>query len=353
MALARAASPHPHHAPELGALMRQVLYAAVPGAVALFVAFGWGVVWQLLLCSLTALASEALVLRLRRRPIAPALRDASALVTAILLGLALPPYAPWWCAVFGTVFAIAIGKQLFGGLGFNPFNPAMLGYALLLISFPVQMTTWATPVDLVQRPMGLFDTTSLILFGHTSNHETLSSLATGIDAWTSATPLDTIKTRLGQGYTLAEASNTPILQGLSGFGWEWVNLAFLAGGIYLCLRKIADWRIPAGLLAALFVLSSCFYLADTDYYPGPGFHLLHGATMLGAFFIATDPITAATTPRGRWLFGLGIGILLYLIRTFGGYPDAIAFAVLLMNLAAPTLDALTVPRAFGQRQRHE
>ncbi|MBI2379925.1 MAG: electron transport complex subunit RsxD [Gammaproteobacteria bacterium] len=347
MSLAYAPSPHKSKAENLGAFMRQVVWAAVPGAVALFWAFGWGVVFQVWMCCFTAIATEALVLALRRRPIRPALTDCTALVTGVLLGLALPPYAPWWCAVFGSGFAILFGKQVYGGMGFNPFNPAMLGYVLLLVSFPVQMTIWATPLDLVQRPMGLWDGLSLVWLGETTNHETLVSLHSGIDAWTSASPLDHVKTQLGQGYSLSEALDTPIARGFSGFSWEWVNLAFGLGGLYLCVRKIADWRIPAGMLAALFVLASGFSLTDSDRYTGPIFQLFNGATMLGAFFIATDPVTAATTPRGRWLFGIGIGVLVYVIRTFGGYPDGMAFAVLLMNLAAPTLDYLTIPTAYG------
>lgn len=348
--LAHAPSPHKARHHDVGHVMRQVIWAAVPGALALFIAFGWGVWFQVFIASVTALASEALVLALRKRPVLPTLADCSALLTGVLLGLSLPPYAPWWAAVIGTGFGVVIGKQLYGGLGFNPFNPAMLGYVLLLVSFPVQMTTWATPTDLVQHPMGLLDTASLVYLGHTTNGETLTSLRTGIDAWTSATPLDTLKTQLGQGYTRAEAMNNPIFRGLGGIGWEWVNLAFALGGIYLCWRKIADWRIPVGLLTGLFAIACVFYWSDTDYYPSPFFHLLNGATMFGAFFIATDPVSASTTPRGRWLFGAGIGLLVYIIRSFGGYPDALAFSVLLMNLVAPTLDYLTPPRAYGHRK---
>lgn len=350
MTLAQAPSPHKPRVYDLGALMRQVIYAAVPGVLMLFVSYGWGVWLQLWICCFTALVCEALCLALRQRPILPTLKDCTALVTAVLLGLALPPYAPWWCGTLGTGFAIVVGKQLYGGMGFNPFNPAMLGYVFLLVSFPVQMTMWATPVDMVKTPMGLLDAFSLVWLGLTGGQETLVSLASGIDAWSGASPLDTLKTQLSQGFTRTEVMEAPLYRGLSGLGRGWVNIAFLLGGVYLCLRKIADWRIPAGILGALTAWASLFYLADSDYYASPGFHLLNGATMMGAFFIATDPVTASTTPWGRWLFGLGIGSLIFLIRTFGGYPDAVSFSVLLMNLTAPTLDYLTVPRVFGHRK---
>lgn len=302
----------------VGGVMRQVIYAALPGTAMLVLAFGRDQLLQLGLCIVTALVCEALALKLRGRAVAPGLRDSTALLTAVLLGLSLPAIAPWWCAVLGTAFAIFVGKQLFGGLGFNPFNPAMLGYALLLVCCTPHLTAWAMPA--------------------------------GFDAWTGATPLGQLHSALSQQLTVTETLQAPIFFGFAAPGWAWINLAFLAGGLYLCALRIADWRIPAGMLAALTVLATLSMLADGDRYAGPVFHLFHGATMLGAFFIATDPVTASTTPKGRWLFGIGVGVLLWLIRTFGVYPDGLAFAVLLMNLAAPMLDKLTVPAAYGQRR---
>lgn len=300
----------------VGAIMRHVLYASLPGTAMLLLTFGAGQAQLLALSVLGALGCEALALKLRGRVAAEGLRDGSALLTGLLLGLALPATAPWWCAVLGSAFAILVGKQLFGGLGFNPFNPAMLGYAFLLLAFTPQLAVWVMPAS--------------------------------VDAWSGASPLGHLQSALKQQLTVSEALRAPVFFGLTAPGWTWINLSFLLGGIYLCVRRLADWRIPAGMLAALVLISTVFSLADGDRYAGPLFHLFHGATMLGAFFIATDPVTASTTPRGRWLFGAGVGVLLWLIRSVGIYPDGLAFAVLLMNLVAPTLDTLTVPLAYGR-----
>jgi electron transport complex protein RnfD len=283
------------------------------------------------------------MLALRRRPIKPFLMDGSAAVTGVLLGLTLPPLAPWWIPVTGTAFAIIIAKQLFGGLGYNPFNPAMVGYAMLLISFPRQMTMWMEPLLLNHYQPGFADTLSYAFSGAFAGD-------TGIDAVTMATPLDTLKTqlRLNHGVEQIMAAN-PLFGSLGGKGWEWVNMGFLAGGLWLLYKKIITWHIPAAVLAAMAVMATVFHLAAPHAYASPLFHLASGATMLGAFFIATDPVTASTTPRGRLLYGIGIGVLIYVIRTWGGYPDGVAFAVLLMNMVVPTIDYYTQPRVFGHK----
>ena len=170
------------------------------------------------------------------------------------------------------------------------------------------------------------------------------------DALTMATPLDTVKTQTGLGVSIeAIQQNTASLFGfIAGRGWEWINLLFLLGGIGLIMLRIISWRIPVAMLGTLAILASIFYLLDSQSFASPLFHLLSGAAMLGAFFIATDPVTAATTPRGQLIYGAGIGVLVYVIRSWGGYPDAIAFAVLLMNMAVPTIDYYTKPRVFGE-----
>ena len=261
--------------------------------------------------------------------------------------LALPPLAPWWLPVLGSLFAIVIAKQLYGGLGYNPFNPAMVGFVVLLISFPREMSQWNAPTGLAQE-------------GHLSLGQALAWSLYGVlpqgidfDALTQATPLDHVKTALGQGRTLTEIRGEEWSGAFAGHGWEWVNLSFLLGGLYLLLRRIIAWQIPVGLLGALFVIALLFHAGDTDTAPAPLFHLFSGATMLGAFFIATDPVSASTTPRGRLLFGAGVGVIVYVIRSWGGYPDGIAFAVLLMNMAAPTIDYYTKPRVFGQGGKQE
>ncbi|RRQ21275.1 electron transport complex subunit RsxD [Thiohalobacter thiocyanaticus] len=334
-------SPHLSGTNHVGRLMRGVMLAALPGLILAWWFFGWGVLVNLVLAVSTCIGAEAAMLRMRRRPVRVTLGDGSAALTGLLLALALPPFAPWWIPVLGALFAIVIAKQLYGGLGYNPFNPAMVGYVVLLISFPREMTLWAPPQELADARLSLVQTLAWSLLG------TLPA-GTGIDAISMATPLDTIKTQLGLGLTLTEIQAGPRFGSLGGYGWEWVNLGFLLGGGWLLYRGTIQWQIPAGFLGGLFVMALLFYAADSDTYASPLFHLFSGAAMLGAFFIATDPVSASTTPRGRLVYGIGIGILVYIIRAWGGYPDGVAFAVLLMNMAVPTIDYYTQPRVYGQ-----
>ncbi|MDX1697948.1 MAG: electron transport complex subunit RsxD [Thiohalobacterales bacterium] len=333
-------SPHLPVADSVSAMMRLVLLALLPGTACFFWLFGWGVLINIGIASLTALVAEAVMLLLRRRPVGTALLDGSALVAGALLALALPPLAPWWIPVIGSLFAIVIAKQLYGGLGYNPFNPAMAGYVVLLISFPLEMTLWPPAGD---RP-DVATTLALIFTG---------SLPGGvsIDAVTMATPMDAVRTRLGLGETISGMQDGSLFGLLGGAGWEWINLGFLAGGLLLLKLRVIQWRIPVSMLAGLALTALLFHLIDPETYASPQFHLFSGAAMLGAFFIATDPVSASTTPLGRLCFGFGIGVLTWVIRTWGGYPDGVAFAVLLMNLAAPTIDFYTRPKIFGEQDR--
>lgn len=342
-------SPFDKKPNSINGLMLWVIGATLPGLFALVYFFGFGVIINLLLAAVSALAAEALILKWRKRPVVSTLYDGSALVTAWLFALCLPPLLPWWMTVLGCVFAIVVAKQLYGGLGNNIFNPAMVGYVLLLISFPVQMTAWLPPTDLAGHDLTLGDTFAMIFTGSGANGETLSQLRAGVDGFTMATPLDYVKTQLDQGFRISEIKESEIISGLSGSGWGWVNLAFLIGGISLLIKKVIGWQISAGVLLGIVLASLALYGVDSDHYNSPSFHLFSGATMLGAFFIATDPVTAATSAKGRWLFGLGIGVILVIIRTFGGYPDAFAFAILLMNMAVPLLDYYTKPKAYGHK----
>lgn len=338
MSLITVTSPHTVQPGNTGRFMRLVIYATLPGLLALTWCFGWGSLINVLWCSALAVATEAACLRARGRDLRFFLGDCSAWVTGLLLGLALPPFAPWWLSALGTVFAIAVGKQLYGGLGMNPFNPAMVAYALLLVSFPVPMTQWAAPTAGGGVP-GLSDSLAII-FGGLS-----------IDGRTMATPLDTFRQFAGTealDALLARPMFEPLGGARIGQGWAWVNLGFLAGGLFLLARRVISWHIPVAMLTALGGLATVFWLIDPSRYASPLLHLLSGATMLCAFFIATDPVTAAASRPGRLLFGAGIGVLLYIIRTFGAYPDAVAFAVLLMNLAAPTIDTYLQPRTWGE-----
>ena len=324
--------------------MRQVLYALIPGMVAYVYYFGWGLVFNVFIAVVVAVATEAAVLRLRNRPVLPLLADTSAVVTAVLLALALPPLSPWWMTSIGAGFAIVFAKQLYGGLGQNPFNPAMVGYVVLLISFPREMTAWLPPTVLAEHPLSFLQTLGAIATGQ---------LPQGIawDSITAATPLDTVKTGLGLGSTVSEIRTSPLFGDFGGRGWEWLGYYFFLGGLWLIYRRVISWHIPTAMLGALFALSGLFFLFDPDTHPSPLFHIFSCAAMLGAFFIATDPVSASTTPRGRLLFGAGVGVLTYVIRTWGGYPDGVAFAVLLMNMAAPTIDQYTQPRVFGHADK--
>jgi electron transport complex protein RnfD len=333
-------SPYIVEKTSVSIVMLKVLIALVPGIFAYVWIYGSGILVSLLIASVTALASEALVLKLRKRPIMPFLLDGSALVTAWLLALALPPLAPWWLVVVGTLFAIVIAKQLYGGLGYNPFNPAMIGYAVLLISFPVIMTQWPAPLELAQAHLSFMDHLHYI-FGH--------ALPDGvkIDAISSATPLDYLKTQLTLQHNVADISQASIFGQFGAKGGELVIGAYLLGGLYLLQQRIISWHIPVAFLATLAVMAGAFHLADPAHYAGPLFHLFSGAAVFCAFFIATDPVSGPTTPNGKLIFAAGVGALTYLIRVYGGYPDGVAFAVLLMNICVPLIDAYTQPRVFG------
>jgi electron transport complex protein RnfD len=351
-------------------IMLEVCLAGLPGAAMLGITFGAGV-WINLLAAITfALAFESGMLWLRSRDIKYGLADGSALVTGFLLGVALPPTSPWWLVAIGIFAAIVVAKHLYGGLGHNPFNPAMIGYLILLISFPVEMTRWLPPETLAADTalhslsgafsnfIGMHGATSqnplsTETYSNLDAHLTVDAYVT-VDAFTAATGLDALKTARGQLLSPEEAltaSPTLIQVGntLLSAGWHWPNLFFCCGGIYLLWRKHISWHIPMSVLGTLGL---CALLGSTiaPMTGGVSFHLLAGATMLGAFFIATDPVSAATSTRGKLLFGAGIGLITYIIRVLGGYPDAIAFAVVLMNICVPTIDYYTRPRTYGHAQ---
>jgi len=340
MALLRVTSPHTHAAVNTTRVMLTVVMACVPGMIALTLYFGYGSLMNIALCTLFCLAFEAVVLCLRKRTLAFYLKDYSAVVTGVLLGIALPPYAAWWLICVGAFFSIVVAKQLYGGLGCNPFNPAMVGYVVLLISFPIEMTQWLMPLGLSGEGAGFIDGMRQVL---------LNSPLSQFDGYTAATPLDVLK-----------QNNAVLLQDLyqqesvfnqgrwAGAGWEWANIGFLAGGIFLLYRRVFTWHAPVSMLITLALLSSLFYDGGSSASPGsPLFHLLSGGTMFGAFFIVTDPVSSAVSNKGRLIYGALAGIIIYVIRVWGNYPDAVAFAVLLTNFAAPFIDYYTLPRAYG------
>jgi electron transport complex protein RnfD len=339
-------APAPHTPPRVGVplVMRRVLYALAPAALVYVWFFGFGLVINFVLAAASAMVAEAAVLKLRGRHTRQALHDGSALVTALLLSFALPPLTPWWVPAFGAATGIVLGKHLYGGLGKNLFNPAMVGYVLLLVSFPVEMTQWLPPRmgDIDYHRLGFVASVDYSLTG------TLPP-GVGVDALTRATPLDVVKEGLRSGRPFSELRAGSLFGDFGGRGWEWINNFIALGGLYLLYVRTIRWHIPVALLAGVLIPAGALHLLSPDRYASAGFHLFSGATLLGAFFIATDPVSAATTERGRLIFGAGIGLLTYAIRAWGGYPDGLAFAVLLMNAAVPLIDRYTKPRIHGHR----
>jgi electron transport complex protein RnfD len=256
------------------------------------------------------------MLRLRGQSLKLFLGDGSIAVTGLIIGLAIPVLAPWWMTVVGVAFAVIVGKHVYGGLGQNLFNPAMVGVAALLVCYPAEMNQWPSLVN--------------------------------TDAISGATSLEFLKTELRSMKMMSEIADAPVFGTFGGQGWEWINLGFLLGGLWLLYARIANWQIPLSMLGSLLIVSSLFYMIDADLHASPVFHLFSGASIIGAFFVATDPVTAATTPRGRIIFGAGIGVLTYVIREWAIYPDGVAFAVLLMNAAVPMIDFYTRQRVLGQ-----
>jgi electron transport complex protein RnfD len=347
MAFWIASSPHNHEQSETSGLMRLVIYATIPGIFAQWYFFGWGNLIHISMAIITALVAEFSILSLRGKKIRPQLLDGSAILTAVLLGISLPALAPWWVTIIGSLFAIVIVKQLYGGLGHNPFNPAMAAYVMLLISFPVQMTQWQPPLSLLAIDLQFSDTLSLIFSGYTPQGYSVEQIRTHVDGFTMATPLDTVKTNITLGLTVVESMESPVIGKHFGIGWEWMNAGFLLGGLFLLTKKAIHWTTPLSFLSSLFICSFIAFILSPDSSASTMFHWFTGATMLGAFFILTDPVSGATSVKGRLVFGALAGLLVYLIRKFGGYPDAVAFAVLLCNMAAPLIDQYTRPRTYG------
>ncbi|MDP2823869.1 MAG: RnfABCDGE type electron transport complex subunit D [Sulfuritalea sp.] len=319
-------------------VMLRVLCALLPGIAAYVWFFGAAILLQIALTSLTALAAEAAILALRGKPLRQFLTDGSALVTAWLIALTFPSIAPWWLTVLGTLLAIVVAKHLYGGLGQNPFNPAMVAFALMIVAYPSLMSQWPAAgfTDFAPQWNAIFGTRQL-------------------DAITMATPLDALRTVLRDPEQRAAIAGllgaNATFGNIGGRGWEWVAAGYLAGGLWLIQQRIITWHMPAAFLATLFAVAGLFSLFDATQFAPPLFHVLTGGAMLGAFFIVTDPVSGCTTPRGKLIFAAGVAVLTWIIRTFGAYPDGIAFAVLLMNIAAPLIDRYTQPPVFGHKQQ--
>ncbi len=320
-------------------VMLQVLAALIPGIAAYAWLLGPAVLVQIAVATSTALLAEAAMLKLQNKPLGPFLGDGSAIVTAWLIALAFPPLAPWWLIVVGTAFAIIVAKHLYGGLGQNPFNPAMIAFAVCIVSFPALMSQWPPASG-----HAAFTDQIALIFGQTPR----------LDALSGATPLDALKTalKLGEGKTSVATitADAAVFGRIAGHGWEWVAAGYLLGGIWLWGRKVIGWHVSMSFLAGMTLVSGALWLWNPAQFANPLFHLFSGGSMLGAFFIVTDPVSGSTTPRGKLIFGFSAGLLAYLIRVFGGYPDGVAFAVLLLNLCAPIIDLYTQPPIFGMKK---
>jgi len=309
--------------------MRDVLYALAPATLAALWFFGLGALLVLVASIVGAVLAEWFFPGSRQR--GESLLDASAILTGLLLGLTLPPGLPLWMAFLGGAVGIGLGKVIWGGLGHNLFNPALLGRAFLLATFPIPMTTWA--------PLRGSDS---FFHVHASNLAP-PFMQAQIDAISSATPLGLMK---------FDQEVTPLTNlvfgNTTGSLGETSGLLLVLGGIYLWLRRDLDWRIPVSIVVTVVVFSGCLGLADPVRFPSPLFSVFSGGMLLGAIYMATDPVTSPVTPRGTWIFGVGVGVLVVLIRVFGGLPEGVMYSILLMNAATPLIDRYTQPRIFGR-----
>jgi Na+-translocating ferredoxin:NAD+ oxidoreductase subunit D len=327
-------------------IMWQVMLALLPATVFGIWCFGWPALNLFVITVISAVFFEIICIRMAGRVAKPVIMDGSALLTGWLLAMTLPPWSPWWIGVVGSGLAIILGKQVYGGLGQNLFNPAMLARVALLISFPIEMTTWAniSPLFFSQSP-GIADSWHITFMG-----------LDNIDAVTGATTLGYIKTEFSQNHLLAD-----ILKDYSGLlnfiGWtrgslgETSTLLLALGGAWLIRQGIIQWYIPISLLLTVAGLASIFHMVDSQHFISPMIHLNSGAMMCVAFFIATDYVTSPNTPTGQLVFGVGCGVLIFVIRTWGAYPEGAGFAVLLMNAATPLIDNYIRPRIYGRDRK--
>jgi len=342
-------SPHIHGGDSVAMTMLSVILALIPAAMVSVYLFGFLAVILISLCMLSCLLAEYLCLRWMKRSVWQTL-DGSAALTGLLLALTLPPSLPWWMAVLASMVAIVMSKQVYGGLGYNPFNPALAGRVVLLISFPLQMTTWIVPMPLNILPIDLYDLSqcaSLIFFG-------VSSLGQSIDSISMASPLGYVKTEALQG--------VDVITALTAYDYTYLNaflgleagslgetsaLALMLGGVFLLARHTIDWHIPLAYLLTVAVLAAVANMIDPQHYPSAWFHLFAGGLMLCAFFMATDPVTSPMSSVGKWVFAIGCGVLTWCIRTWGGYPEGAMFSVLLMNCVVPLIDQYCRPKVYG------
>ena len=340
------AAPHTTTTNSPGRIMTLVMLALAPATLYGFWLYGWPSVYLWIVTVASAMFGEAFCLRLLNRKVGPVLSDGSAALTGWLLAVTLPPWAPWWIGVFGGLFATTLGKQIFGGLGQNLFNPAMVARVALLISFPVQMTAWVSPLPMFSLcAPGPIEGLLILLKG----------MPPAFDAVTSATTLGFAKTELSRGIDLFESAlHAPALSLIGsrpGSLGETAGWLIMAGGVAMMALRIITWHIPVAMLAGIAIPAAIVHAVDPARYLDMGAHVLSGGAMLGAFFIATDYVTSPNAPRGQLIFGFGCGLLTYIIRTWAGYPEGVAFAVLLMNSMTPIIDTYFKPRIYGRDRK--
>jgi electron transport complex protein RnfD len=347
--LVEKSGPFTHAPTSVQSIMTLVMAALVPATLFNIWLFGWPALFMFLVTVGSCLAFEAFCLNLSNKPATPTLFDGSAALTGWLLALSMPPWAPWWVCLVAAAFSICLSKHVFGGLGQNVFNPAMVGRVAVLVSFPLQMTAFVAPRPLGSASAPGFVESLGITFGHAFNIDTMSA----------ASALGFVKTELSRGIPVDQSIlNAPGLADMAlgmhagSFG-ETSAVLILLGGLFLLYKRIISWHIPVAVMGTLFLLGSLFSTVDPGRYAPGLFHLLSGATLLGAFFIATDYVTSPVSKQGQLVYGFGVGFLTWIIRTFAGYPEGMAFAVLLMNALTPIIDHHIRPRAFGRTRKGE
>lgn len=318
-------SPHVHSDDSVNKIMYRVVLAMLPALVWSVVVFGFDAIRVTLIAVLASVGFEYLIQRFIMK-VRPSVTDGSALVTGILLAFNVPSNLPWWIIIIGALVAIGIGKMSFGGLGTNIFNPALVGRVFLLISFPVQMTSYPMPK------------------------------AADVDAISGATPLGLLKEGLLNGKPLSQiAGDLPtasdlLFGNISGSLGEISALMLILGGLYMLIRKVITWHTPVSVLGTMFVMAAIFWMVNPDMYMVPTFHILTGGAMLGAIFMATDMVSSPMTGKGQITYGIGIGVITMSIRLFGAYPEGISFAILIMNAFTPLINNTIKPKRFGGKK---
>jgi electron transport complex protein RnfD len=308
-------------------IMMTVVYTLIPIVFVAIYYFGLAAILIILTAIISCMFTEWLFNKPQDR--LKSLKDGSALITGLLLALTLPPGFPLWMVFLGGVVAIGMGKAMWGGLGQNIFNPALLGRAFLQAAFPTAITTWSPPDG---RFMGLRGTNSALPFFQGVN----------VDAVTGATPLSKMK------FDHLPTDTLDLLLGTTGGSLgETCALVLILAGMYLLIKKIINWRIPVSILLTVTVFSGIFYIINPTIYPSPTFMILSGGLLLGTVYMATDLVTSPITPKGTWIFGIGIGILIVLIRVWGGLPEGVMYAILLMNAGTPLINRFTKIRTYG------